>query len=300
MGKITSVIINLEGGLGNQLYQYAAGLSFSKKYLVPLKVVEREDSPNDPRRHSHLGLFNCNYKAITGFEKLFFKSLFIRRFSLGKYARKFLPYFYPFTIISDPESGFFPDILEGKKGRIFLRGYWQSFKYFESIREELLEVFRLKFPPQDPENLHFLNLIQNTESVALHIRRGDYVQIPFFLDNFGLCSLDYYKKAMNHMSLNLNSPQFFIFSDDPDWVQENLDLGKNMHFIRHNLMKHDYEDFRLLKSCKHFIIANSSFSWWAAWLGEYPLKIVLSPARWFNKDTMPIQDRIPENWITIK
>lgn len=298
--SIRSIILKLEGGLGNQFYQYATGLALSKKHGVPLYILERSDSPNDPRRHSHLGLFSCHYKSVSGLEKVLYQSFFIKKWGIGKFSRKHLAQLFAVSFVSDPETGFFPNILENKSGKVFLRGYWQSYKYFEFLLPELRKAFTLSFSPSDQRNQEYLDLIQNSESVAVHIRRGDYEKIQFFRENFGLCSLDYYKRSMEHMESLLVNPSFFVFSDDPDWVKKNLSFDFPVYFVSHNLGVQDFEDFRLMKSCKHFVLANSSYSWWAAWLGDFTDKIVVAPNPWFIKDAMPFYDRIPQEWIVMR
>ena len=295
-GKVKTIIVKLEGGLGNQFYQYCAAKGLSEKYQAKLKVLDRLDSPNDPRRHNHLGLFSFEASRIRGVQRKFYQSLFIQKFKIGKRLRKVLLPILGINIVTDPENGYFPEILQYKSGTVLLLGYWQSYRYFEHLRNTLLKELQLKSKPKDNLNISLLTSIDQSNSVAIHIRRGDYVSVDYFLKNFGTCSIQYYENALNDLDQQLVDPQYFIFSDDPDWVKKNLILPEQSTFIIHNVGKSDYEDFRLMMHCKHFIIANSSFSWWAAWLGSYSDKKVIAPANWFNNDPMPIEDRIPKSW----
>ena len=253
----------------------------------------------DPRRHNHLGLFNVSALRANVLTTFFVRMIFVKEFGIGKFFRKNFRFLYRLELIYDPESGYHPEIFEDKSSDILLLGYWQSFKYFENIKDLLREEFRLKSSSISKKNHELISEIKKEKSVAIHIRRGDYVSDNFFLENLGVCSLKYYLNAINHIVQRVADPCFYIFSDDPDWVMKNLKIDHRHYFVTHNLGKSDYEDFRLMNACNHFIIANSSFSWWAAWLADGIDKIVLAPDQWFVKDPMPIEDRIPASWIRI-
>jgi len=133
----------------------------------------------------------------------------------------------------------------------------------------------------------------------LHIRRGDYVHAPLANQFHGLCSLDYYQKAVNYIYQKIPDCHFYIFSDDHSWVCENFKLDYPVTMVDHNDADKDYEDLRLMSLCKYNIIANSSFSWWGAWLNANPEKIVLCPERWFNDLSLDIKDLMPDSWIRV-
>jgi hypothetical protein len=140
----------------------------------------------------------------------------------------------------------------------------------------------------------------NCESISVHIRRGDYVTDPTINKVHGTCSVPYYKIAINRFKTLFENPRFFIFSDDLKWVEDNLCIENFSTFISHNGYIKDYEDLRLMSLCKHHIIANSSFSWWGAWLCENSNKIVLAPKKWFNNELNEFTyDLIPTSWIRI-
>ena len=142
------------------------------------------------------------------------------------------------------------------------------------------------------QNARMIDEIENVQSVAVHVLRGDYVSNPNNNASIGTCSLEYYQKANDFITQHVRKPHFFIFTDDPEWARENLTFPGSTRIVDHNLGKADYEDFRLMTHCKHFIIANSSFSWWGAWLAQYPEKTVIAPMNWFKIDTYPSEDRI--------
>ena len=135
--------------------------------------------------------------------------------------------------------------------------------------------------------------------MCVHVRRGDYVTDPFILENVGLCGLEYYQSALDLIRRQVSSPTFFVFSDDPDWTRQNLPVPEPRHFISHNCGVSDHEDLRLMSACKHFVIANSTFSWWGAWLSTHSQKIVIAPKRWFVSAKYPTTDVIPTAWTTL-
>lgn len=181
-------------------------------------------------------------------------------------------------------------------------GYFQSEKYFIDYSQRIRQSFTFKNKP-DELNSEMLNRIKETESISLHIRRGDYVSNLTANSEHGLCSIDYYKKAVEYIKSKTESRGnrcFFLFSDDPIWVKENMMfLGDEMVVVDFNTGEKSYEDMRLMSMCKHNIIANSSFSWWAAWLNNNPDKIVIAPDKWFVVDYYDTCDLYPDNFIKI-
>ena len=145
-------------------------------------------------------------------------------------------------------------------------------------------------------NAELASEIQATVSVGVHIRRGDYVANPIANQFHGVCSLEYYLAAIAKLKEEIGAPRFFVFSDDIGWARQNLRLPDPTTFVDHNGEAHDYEDLRLMSLCKHHIIANSSFSWWGAWLSNNPDKIVIAPERWFRDPSMDPRDLVPEGW----
>ena len=178
-----------------------------------------------------------------------------------------------------------------------MSGYWQSPKYFNSIETLIRKEFTFQ-KPLDSKNLEILNLIKNTISVSIHIRRTDF-QIINSNDIHGFCSLEYYDEAINYIHTNVLMSKFFIFSDDINWAKENLKVPMNSYFVSGNTGEKSYIDMQLMSNCNHNIIANSSFSWWGAWLNSNPKKIVIAPKKWFSDEKMNAQtdDLIPAEWI---
>ena len=294
--KSKMIIVKLMGGLGNQMFQYALGRRLSLDRQVQLKLdlswyeaqTERvyqlnhfmiDASLSDlsvPQYHTHI--INTDFKS-----------------RLFRLEQRLLPYKHR-RWINENGYGFNPNILK-VKSNIYLTGYWQSEKYFLPIEKIIREDFKLK------ENLHSTNQclakqIQSCRAVSIHVRRGDYLDSRFRHYYFH-CDTSYYKKGMEIILHKYPDSHFFVFSDDLEWVKQNLPSDDNIFYIENNDLKYDWESIYLMSLCKHHIIANSSFSWWGAWLNENPEKIVIAPSRWYASPKDSSADIIPEKWIKI-
>jgi hypothetical protein len=172
-----------------------------------------------------------------------------------------------------------------------------SEKYFIDAEKQIRKDFVFKLPMQN-ENIGLAKKISQVNAISLHVRRGDYASNPQNIATHGLCSIDYYQAAIKHMVEQVKNPYFFVFSDDSAWVTSNLKIDFLHQYVDHNHGKESYNDMHLMSLCKHNIIANSSFSWWGAWLNQNAEKIVFAPKQWFSKSTDTI-DLIPSNWIRI-
>ena len=183
------------------------------------------------------------------------------------------------------------------EGNVILHGHFQNEKYFKQYKTIIRKEFTFKHPLKE-QNLQIAQQMEKSNSVAIHIRRGDYVTDS----NFALCTKEYYQEAMDSIRKEVENPVFFIFSQDFDWINENLTFDKEeVHFIDWNKGKDSYIDMQLMSLCKHNIIANSSFSWWAAWLNKNPEKRIFAPARWFRKEERneDLKDFYPQGWKMI-
>lgn len=187
------------------------------------------------------------------------------------------------------------------KNNRYLVGYWQCEKYFEKIITLLRKELVVKINPSEANQQLLYNIVANSQSVSLHIRRGNFVNVDFVNKVHGTTKLDYYFNAIKLIEEKCSNPVFYIFSDDINWAKENIKLNHPMVFVDINTDKTDYEDLRLMSNCKHNILANSTFSWWGAWLNQNPEKVIIAPQEWFadeerNKESVSI---IPQNWIRI-
>jgi hypothetical protein len=214
--------------------------------------------------------------------------MFFRFISLLKIKKSF---YEKNAFIYDPA---FFDI--GRNVNIF--GYFQSEKYFKFIRKDILNIFKFK-GASDPNYLEVVRKIQASNSVSVHIRRGDYVLNKTANAFHGVLSIAYYKKALNHIKANVAKPKIFLFSDDPEWVRKNFSFIGRFDLVDFNRGELSYRDMELMSLCKHNIIANSSFSWWGAWLNLNKDKIVIAPKKWLRDESVPLNDIIPESWVSL-
>lgn len=195
----------------------------------------------------------------------------------------------------DSIPSIYTNIFSTHKKNFFL-GYWQTEKYFCHIEKEIQATFEFKRELLSPETARFLRRIIETNSVSIHIRRGDYLsEINQGLYG-GICTEMYYAKAITYICNKIDQPSFFVFSNEIDWVKNNVDIP-NPTYIDFNNGADSWQDMFLMSQCKHNIIANSSFSWWGAWLNRNTNKIVITPSRFINLEED--SDIIPDTWIRI-
>jgi hypothetical protein len=291
------VIIQLVGGLGNQMFQYAVARQLAYFRKTPLRL-DISALHKDPLRSYRLGYFNITGKIATEIEIARFKRLSRRRFArrLALFTQRLLPE-VKYSQITERSMYYDPEAFN-TCGHLYLVGYWQSYKYFLNITGILHQEFTLKHN-LSLESAEIASQIHQTNSISLHIRRGDYVNDPSTNQYHGVCSLMYYQEAVDKLIETVRQPHFFIFSDDIAWTQQNLRLNYPITFVTHNGIEKDYEDLWLIRQCKNHIIANSSFSWWGAWLCTNPQKIVIAPKQWFKAPDIDEGDRIPNTWIRI-
>lgn len=292
------IIVRLYGGLGNQLFQYAAGRRLSILHGTVLKLDVSWFAKYALRRYS-LGPFRIaaefatpeDIASVTGADR---RGLTRR---LHRLRRHLKPY-YRQARFSEPRSGPFDPHFLKTPPNVYLDGYWQSEKYFQGIQDVIREEFSL-IVNQDPKSRKVAERIAATESVSIHVRRGDYVSNPNTNRHHGTCEPEYYRRAIQLLMEKVAVPHAFIFSDEPDWAAENLALGCPATAVAHNGAERDYEDLRLMGLCKHHIIANSSFSWWGAWLANRSRKTVVAPHKWFSERDRDTTDLIPDDWIRL-
>lgn len=286
------IITNIYGGLGNQLFQYAFGKSLSIKQNKALKIDISSFSEYKLRSFL-LNKFNIQYDIANSEElKHFNLSNKYKRYIVLK-AQRLLNYKSKYMFEKN-EFHYSKDIFESNA--IYYFGYWQSYRYFEDIRDILLKEFVLT-EPIDKQNNDTLIEINNSNSISLHVRRGDYIQISKRKNGNALCPISYYENAIELMKTKIENPHFFIFSDDIEWVKSHFKLNFKCDFIDFNSDCPE-KDLNLIKNCKHNIIANSTFSWWGAWLNDNDDKIVIAPHKWMNNKEAS-NDLIPNNWIKI-
>lgn len=290
------IISKLSGGLGNQMFQYALGRRLAIKNNVPLKLDIREYNENRLRKYD-LRHFNITEDFATqkDLRSVTFPSDKPNHAYFIKTYQRIL-HLSPIQYVKEQTINFRPEILT-LGDNTYLDGYWQSEKYFSDIEDVIRKEFTVKSKP-DPINESYLGEIRDCESVSVHVRRGDYVSNPTTAQVHGFLGLGYYQKALSIILENTDRPHFFVFSDDLEWAEGNIKTDAPITYVKYNGAK-NYEDLRLMSACKHHIIANSSFSWWGAWLSPDREKIVIAPRRWFKSDRLNARDLIPESWHKI-
>jgi hypothetical protein len=280
------------GGLGNQMFQYAAGkalaLSNGSDCKVDIDFFNNDSKGVYTQRKFELDVFEppieiANKKEIDVLLQAEKGNLITKIFSKQHT-----------TYYKEKQHCFNDEILK-LKDNTYIEGYWQSEKNFKNYSNEIRNCFIFKKDLiQGTENL--LRAIQNTNSVSIHVRRGDYVNLKSANAFHGTCTPEYYKAAIELLRQKQIDLQFFIFSDDIEWCKSNLNLDKNTQFVE---TESACKDLFLMQNCKHHIIANSSFSWWGAWLNIHPHKLVIAPNKWFNDNSIDTKDIYPESWIVI-
>lgn len=288
------IIVKLSGGLGNQMFQYSFALNLATKNSEKLKIdatvyKNNCNGSNDTPRGFDLDKFNISSPLANSNE---IKKI---KYPLGLFSKvnRFLQQKILRTYHLDVYS------LNNKlKKDTYLDGYFQSEKNFTENSSLVRKEFSIKKEFLSEHVQEISTKINQCESISIHIRRGDYAQDEKTNKYHGLCSLSYYEGAISLITSKVKNPHFFIFSDDLEWVKKNLPINHPHTFVSDGVLIPQQEMY-LMSKCKHNIIANSTFSWWGAWLNENPDKIVIAPKKWVNIEPNPHPNIIPETWITI-
>lgn len=298
------VIVRLKGGMGNQLFQYAAGRTLALKKKTEFKLDTVSSYKNDRYGSKYvLGHFNIKENFVSEAERQRFNFSGIQK-RIYNTLHFFKPY-YRRSIVEEPVKQRFkydPNLLL-TPANVCLDGYWQNERYFIDSAELIRKEFVLRDQP-DPLNREIAQKISQSESVCVHLRRRLGVSVDGkkkFEDAIkfhGACSLDYYRLALQKIAENAKNPYFFVFSDDTEWARKNFVINYPVQILTHNNGTKDQEDLRLMSLCKHHIIANSSFSWWGAWLAQSPAKVVIAPRYW-DTNNIFIKELTPASWFRI-
>ena len=287
------IIVKLIGGLGNQLFQYALGRHLADIHGTTLKIDITGFETYKLHKYS-LGSFRIieDFAAVEEIEELTTRTKGIFERLLGRRPKRAR------THIREKRLFHFNKRICRLPDNVYLDGYWQSEKYFRSISGILRDEFVVK-DPQQGRDRELADIIATKQAVSVHIRRADYVTNEKTKQVHGLCSLDYYSVCMDRIAGMIEEPHFFVFSDDPEWARQNLKHACPITVVDQNGADKNYEDLRLMSQCRHHIIANSSFSWWGAWLNARDGKIVFAPKVWYAKANEYLKDVTPAEWIRI-
>ena len=281
---VKKIIVKLQGGLGNQLFQCAFAMRLRNETHAKLVLDTSDFQYDSVGREYALKPFDIEEDVIIDSSGKFNWKYDQRKNWLIKIGVKLCPdelfrcaAKYGIYIWEDISYKDFS--IDEKKNCIMLHGLWQSEKYFSSEREFIKKKLKVAFEPNERDNA-LINEMYRTNSVCVHIRRGDFLKKS---NSLCVCPESYFLKAVEYIKSRIESPVFYVFSDDIDEVKQNFDFGiDNMIYVQG--YRHDYEEFRLMYSCKHFIISNSTFSWWASYLRNGD-GIVIAPRKWYEDST---------------
>ncbi|TMM28794.1 alpha-1,2-fucosyltransferase [Polaribacter aestuariivivens] len=266
------VIVRILGGLGNQMFQYAyAKMLVQKGFNVQLDISGFK-----------------NYKLHGGYQLNKYK-IDLKQANKAKVLLSKINFFRSLK----EKNLRYDESLISLKGNEYVKGYFQTEKYFKEIRNILLEQFTIDFNIEETTKEYITQISEKAVSCSLHIRRGDYVSDKKSNSVHGTCSLEYYKNAISIIKEKYKNVSFFVFSDDISWTKNNLPI-KNAFFVDHKCSPH--EDLHLMSLCTHNITANSSFSWWGAWLNKNEQKTIIAPKQWYISKENEI---VPKNWIKL-
>jgi len=287
------IVVKLMGGLGNQMFQYALGRNLAHRNNAVLKLdlgFFQNYGTGVPRQYD-LDIFDIH--PVFASEAEVFR---LRKRSTNELADRILNRVIGLkrTYIREPHFHFSPEILD-LPDNIYLEGYWQTLRYFAEIEDLIRKDFTFK-EEMSPLSRALLEEIEGSNSICVNVRRGDFVTNDFH----GAKGVDYYKQAEEVIRERVSDESYYVFSDDIDWCRENLRFEAPTEFVSHEYAGAKFQDYlRLMSACRHFVIPNSSFAWWAVWFNRDPDKTVIAPKVWFNDPTWDTSDLTPASWIRL-
>lgn len=298
------IMIRLMGGLGNQMFQYAFGASLAIKHKTELVIDDTliADRSTDHLVYTHrnfeLELFkNLKYRWATPEEIVLFNGA-QNASAIDKIKRRLKNSLQPKKLVIQKNNQL-NDYLKNSTDNTCYVGRWQSFRFFADHEKEIKNGFEMSKPAIDGID-QLIEEIKSVESVCLHIRRGDLVTSPLYSKTIGALDMNYYSKAMELVSGQIKQPVYFVFSDDINWCKQNLKLKGELRFIEDRFAGSRADGhFYLMKQCKNFIISNSTFAWWTAYLSINPDKKVIYPKNWYKDPEMENSEMCPNGWIKL-
>lgn len=278
------VVVRLHGGLGNQMFQYAAGKALSLKRNEQLKIDISMFKTYKLRSYELSVFQSINHKSIV------MPCIIIRFYKLlAKICRRI-------AVVLDDKNDLIN--MNIKTNNIFLDGYWQSDKFFDAYSSEIRGDLTLCADILNDIEKTILDEINEANSVSVHVRRGDYVTKQGRMVYYE-CDSEYYSAAQSLINRFSSNPKFYVFSDDIEWVKDNIDFKYSCEYVELSKERSSAITMLLMSRCKHNIIANSSFSWWSAWINSNKDKIVVAPKQWFVDGRKTKNQIIPKEWYTI-
>ncbi|MFK8164659.1 MAG: alpha-1,2-fucosyltransferase [Lewinella sp.] len=289
------VIVRFKGGMGNQMFQYAFGRQLAadldtELVFDPTNLLYRNNPPDFVYRNYDLDVFRPTTRFMAS-PKLLAPLFNLRVEKLGQGIRWLVTRGYP--VVKEPHFHFAPEVFSSPREGVIYDGWWQSSKYFAREEARIRNDFRFSREIL-PASTALLQRIEGSNAICLNVRRTDFLKV----DTLNATDLNYFLQAADHLGKALSEPRFFIFSDDVEWCRENLQLDYPMEVVGHEHKGWKFGNYlQLMTRCKHFIIPNSSFAWWATWLNIGPDKMVVAPKNWFTDPKIDTSDLVPEEWL---
>ena len=301
------ITVRLKGGLGNQMFQYALGRHLAIRNKSPLQLdltylQDRTPRKNFTFRDYDLDIFALKVATIVTSDQLplavrLNHNRIAQRLGLDRLMGEFSH--RKINVVCDSRALEFDPRVLNLRGDLYLDGYWQTPKYFEQITEIIRQEFVVR-PELTKPSSKLAGLIKNSQSVCVDVRRGDFVTNPEAAKFHGSMGIEYYQFAEKIISERVDRPHFFVTSDDINWCRENLRFAHPTSFLGDDDIDPKFSNkFCLMSQCRHYIIPNSTFAWWAAWLSNHAEKVVVAPKMWLKAAEMKTGDLIPSTWIRI-
>ncbi len=292
------VIVRFKGGMGNQLFQYAFGLQLAKRLgarltFDPTNLLYRNNPPDFVYRNYDLDVFQPSVTDFLAPPGLLAKIYNLRIEKLSAAASYLVTRKYP--VVKEAHFHYDERLLPEAQEGVIYDGWWQSPKYFAGVEEQLRQDLRFSRPVIDASR-DLLGRIEGCNAVCLNVRRTDFLKV----DTLNATDKDYFLRGADYLIDRLDDPRFFVFSDDIEWCRENISLAAPTEFVDHAHKGFKFGNYlRLMTACRHFLIPNSSFAWWAAWLNTQPGKVVVAPKNWFTDPNIDTSDLVPQEWVRL-
>jgi len=290
------IIIRLKGGMGNQMFQYAFGVKLATALDTELKIdlsslLDRSKGEFVYRNYD-LPIFKVNDQLLIS--EGFFKTIYKPKISrITKMMRQYIN--KGKTFIKEKHFHFQPELITQPKDNSIYEGWFQSPKYFSEVEDKIRKEFQFKNSILENSKPLF-EKIKNTNSICLNVRRTDFLKV----DTLNTTDKNYFFKAAKYIAKRIENPVFYVFSDDVEWCRKNIVMDYPVEVVEHEHKGHKFGNYmQLMIACKHFIIPNSSYAWWAVWLNEHPNKIVVAPQNWFNDLQINTSDLVPDSWVRL-
>lgn len=288
------IVVSLTGGLGNQMFQYAAARRLAVKHNTKLYLDDGSYKKNKLRTYA-LDAFNIKGERLPA----------VRKYIVRKIKKRWSPRIFwnwswcvlkqkPMQYVYEKDFGFEPEFLD-LPDNVYLCGYRQCERYFEDVEDVIRQDFTLKNSLGTLASNWKKEINNSTNSVSLHVRRGDYVGC----NKHYVPLMEHYQKSISMLQERLGDLNIYVFSDGLQWTKENIHFEHRAHYVDLGKDGKDYEEMFLMSQCEHNIIANSSFSWWGAWLNNNANKMVFAPSVWFANSELDASDIVPDKWIKI-